>query len=203
MLEKLTNEQEAEIQNYLEKWLKVGYRTETQDVEMAKEFVHFLYDKFLSLPVPEIYFVDSPLAGQKLINKLDNDGVEPDKGSLQYYEPARENWWMSYFSKYDCVLNVLFPEEKSQFELFQKFLDYSENCHMMWALDKAVVICDFPVSINASKEIGLDSKFGPSVLYKDGYATYALEGTSMDKEDWERETAKYKSTLAGEIFKKI
>jgi hypothetical protein len=203
MIEKLTTQQESEIKTYFDKWLAIGYRTQTQDAEKAKEFVAFLYKNFLDLPTPEIHFVKSPMEGQLLINKLVNNIDKDSNQTFEYFEPARENWWMSYFSKYDYILNVLFPEKKPEFELFREFLNYSENCHTMWTFDQFAVVCDFPNGIETVPDVGIQSFFTPAISYRDGYGIYGLNGESMDKAEWEKETIKYKSSLATEIFKKV
>jgi hypothetical protein len=62
-INKLTKEQESLLPVYLDKWLKVGRRTETIDREKAKSSINFLYTEILKINKPKHYlFVDSPMA---------------------------------------------------------------------------------------------------------------------------------------------
>jgi hypothetical protein len=71
MIDKLTKEQEEKIPQYLNKWLDIGYRTETIDRTKASDFVSFLYSDILGMKVPsQLVFLDSPMACNLAINLL-------------------------------------------------------------------------------------------------------------------------------------
>ena len=203
MINSITPEQEAQVDVYLKKWLDVGYRTATTEPDKATKSVEFLYEQILDLKTPEIHFVKSPMEAQLLCNKLVN-GI--DAGStepLEYFEVARGNWWLSYYSFNDYLLNVIFPEKVAEFEKFTAFLEHSKHFHLLWTFDTFAVVCDFPSAINIDEESKLHSNFTGSLVYRDNYQIYAQNGTVMDKKEWNEVTKKYHSSLASEIFKKV
>lgn len=207
VIDKLTPEQEAQIEVYLNKWLSLGYKTEAMDVEKAKAAVDFIYTKLLNLPTPPIHIVQSPLEGQILCNKLarnvDARNLQPGE-TLEYYEMARSNWWMSSYAFYDYVLHVLFPEKSDEFPLFNEFLEHSHHLHFLWTFDEAAIICDFPSVINVEPVEGkLTATQTSSVVYRDGYEIFCYEGESMPKEEWMKVCAKFHSPLGQTIFQKI
>jgi len=73
MIEKLTPKQEKLVPKYLQKWLKVGYRTKTMDKAKVKKAVNFLYDNMKDKKRPKhIVYLDSPLACQLACNIIKN-----------------------------------------------------------------------------------------------------------------------------------
>lgn len=203
MINSITPAQEAQVDVYLKKWLDVGYRTETTDESKATDSVKFLYEEILDLKTPPIHFVKSPMEAQLLCNKLVN-GIEPgSKEPLEYFEVARGNWWLSYYSFNDYLLNVIFPEKIGEFTKFTAFLEHSKHFHLLWTFDTFAVVCDFPSAINIDEESKLHSNFTGSLVYRDDYQIYAQNGTVMEKKDWVEVTKKYHSSLATEIFKKV
>lgn len=203
MINSIDAKQEAEIAVYLKKWLDVGYRVETNDVVRADLAVKFLYEQILDTPVPTIHHVKSPMEAQLLCNKLVNNIVPGDKQPMEYFEVARGNWWLSYYSFNDYLLNVIFPEKKAEFTKFTEFLEHSKNFHLLWTFNTFAVVCDFPKAINIDEESKLHSNFTGALVYPDGYQIFAQSGNVMDQKDWLEQTKKYHSTLATEVFKKV
>jgi hypothetical protein len=203
-IDTLTAFQESQIQVYLDKWMEIGLRTEAMDKEEVTKYVKFLYEKILEISTPEIHFVQSPKAAQKLMNEIvnKNDGSDLSQ-PLEYFEPARGNWWMSHYSFNDYLLNVIFPEKKPDFANFEEFIELSKSTHLLWMFDTFAVVSDFPDRIGIDDNSKLGDKFLPSISYRDGYAIYADEGVQMKKSKWEEETLKFKSTLARLVFRKI
>lgn len=203
MIEQITPEQEAQVDVYLKKWLDIGYRTKTTDENKAKESVEFLYKEILEIKAPTIYFVKSPMEAQLLCNKLVNNIQEGSKEQLEYFEVARGNWWLSYYSFNDYLLNVIFPEKIPEFNMFTQFLEHSKHFHLLWTFDTFAIVSDFPSQINIDEESKLHSNFTGSLVYRDDYQIYAQNGTVLGKKEWFDQTKKYHSPLATEIFKKI
>ena len=203
MIDKITPQQESEIAVYLKKWLDVGYRTETTDPVKATKFIEFLYKNLLKIETPEIHFVKSPLEAQILCNKLVNGIDSGSNQKLEYFEPSRGNWWLSYYSYGDYLLNVLFPEKKPEFTLLEEFLENSKHCHFSWTFDTFAIVCDFPDNISINSENQLQDNLKAALSYRDGYGVFALDSKTMSKEEWEAKTIQFKSTLGSEIFKKI
>jgi hypothetical protein len=203
MINSITPEQESQVEVYLKKWLDVGYRTTTTDPVLAEAAVKFLYEQILDLKTPEIHYVKSPMEAQLLCNKLVNGILPGGSEPLEYFEVARGNWWLSYYSFNDYLLNVIFPEKIGEFTKFTEFLEHSKNFHLLWTFDTFAVVCDFPSAINIDEESKLHSNFTGALVYRDGYSIYSQNGNVMDKKDWLEITKKYHSSLATEVFKKV
>ena len=203
MIDKLTPQQEAQIQVYLKKWLDIGYRVDSIDKTKAVDAVHFFYEKILKISTPEIHFVSSPKQAQLLCNKLVHGINENSEKKVEYFNIARSNWWMSYYAFYDYVLHVLFPEKVNEFQQFTEFLEHSKNFHMLWTFDKFTIVCDFPCAINLDEEHKLHSNFTGALIYRDEYQLYSVNGETMKKDVWLDKTKQYHSSLGKEVFKKL
>src|SRR5574343_650733 len=69
MIMKLNKHQKEQINVYLDKWLKIGLRTERIDKNKAIEAANFFYRDILGKETPEIIILDSPMACQIELNK--------------------------------------------------------------------------------------------------------------------------------------
>src|SRR3990167_7076715 len=72
MIEKLTEEQERNLINFRDECLKIGLSTEPikRNITDHKELVDFIYKNYLGLPAPAIWYVDSPLMFNLVVNIL-------------------------------------------------------------------------------------------------------------------------------------
>ena len=155
------------------------------------------------MDTPEIHFVKSPMEAQKLCNLLVNGTPMDAKVKREYFEPSRGNWWISYYSYGDYLLNVLFPEKKPEFTLLEEFLEHSKHCHLAWTFDTFAIVCDFPSNISVNENKELHDNFNAALQYRDEYGVRAIDGKRMTKPEWEDAKIKYKSALAAEVFKKV
>lgn len=198
MIEKLTKEQEKKVPVYLNKWLKVGYRTKPIDKKKAKAAVNFLYDNMKGQKRPKYYvFLDSPLSCQLACNlikssKLDSTNLESNLESnlwsnlwsnqLEYFAIGGSSWWHSWLWHYDFILQELMPEKKKDFKLYTEFLKHSQEYHMVWLFPEICFISDFPKHILLNENKQLHSFDKPALHYRDGYSLFYSNGIQMKKE---------------------
>src|SRR3990167_6533823 len=72
MIEKLTEEQEKNLVNFRDECLKIGLSTEPikRNITDHKKLLDFIYKNYLGLPAPAIWYVDSPLMFNLVMNIL-------------------------------------------------------------------------------------------------------------------------------------
>jgi len=72
MIEKLTEEQERNLINFRDECLKIGLSTEPikRNITDHKKLLDFIYKNYLGLPAPAIWYVDSPLMFNLVMNIL-------------------------------------------------------------------------------------------------------------------------------------
>ena len=205
MINKLSQEQEAKIPEYLNYWLAQGRRVRTIDRERAKESINFLYTKILKIGKPKQYlFLDSPMAcqlflngssqlenqlenqlwnqlGNQLRNQLRNQLENQLRNQLgnqkmQFAWESETNWTHYHYWHYSYMLNELFPEKKKDFSLFLKYLEHSKHYHHIYLSPEIAVFSDFPKTINVDSTGRLDSSESKALEYRDGYGFYACKG---------------------------
>jgi hypothetical protein len=175
----LTKTEENKINTYLTKWLKNGRATKKTNKKKATEAMEFLYD-MVDKKMPEnVIFVSSPMEANLTIHKL--KGLT-DKDEVEVFYPTRSIHHISYYAHYDYVLNVLFPDKKPDFIKFEEFLKHSKNFFQCYMFDEVVIICDFPEVYNLNEQGQLHGDKKPSIVFRDGFKTFHLNGVSVTEE---------------------
>ena len=146
-INKLTKVQEQKMPIYLKKWLDNGYSTKPLNREKTAQSIKWLYE-FKNLNAPTLWFCESPLQVQLIINLLKNDLINlmPNlrdnlwtnlrdnlwnkKLKFEYFlSPAFESSWVAF---YDFVLNEIFPERKEKFSVFNsECIDFYMNTFLI------------------------------------------------------------------------
>ena len=179
LVKQLTKDQEAKIDVYLKKWLKIGKRTKPTDQTKAINAVKFLY-KMIDMEMPtDVRFVKSPLEANKLIHKLQG---KKKSEAVEYVYPTRSVYWLAYYGFYDYILNVIFPQEKNNFKLFTQFLKHSKEFFAVYMFDTVAIISEFPTEYNLNEQGQLHNDKGASMSFSDGFKLYNLNGVSVTKE---------------------
>jgi hypothetical protein len=92
-LEKLTKKQEELIPIVRQEWLDLFYKNKGEiNKELCKKQIGWLYKEFLNLPHPFVWFCDSPLMTQMIINLLN---IPKDGANLgaNLWANLRDNLW--------------------------------------------------------------------------------------------------------------
>src|SRR3990167_7204142 len=94
MIEKLTPEQEEKLIEFKNECLKIGLSTEPikRDAAEHQDLIDYIYKNHLSLPPPKIWYVDSPLMFNLILNFSFFDN-EKDNLRTNLEANLRTNLW--------------------------------------------------------------------------------------------------------------
>ena len=202
IIEKLTKEQEDQIPIYLKKWVDNGLSTKPLDETQAIEALKNIYKipnfegpkYFLFFRSPYECFVASNIFEKLLPEDTPEDQIKPlilkylennewkkQIKSLDNYSMIFGNieWDIGWTGFYDYVLNVLFPERKNEFKLFESYADSLTKIHIFLPFENVVFFSDRPTDINLNEEGKLHADLKPALKYADGYSIYSLNGVRV------------------------
>jgi len=168
-INKLTAEQEAQLEVYRDKWIKIGLSTERVNHDMAREAVELLYKCGGLEPPKEILFANGPKHAKKL---LGNRSVTE---SCVY--GSHEAAWLSF---YDYMQNVLGLDFGGKLD---GLCAVAKTCGWVSCYDTLAIIQDRPLHIKMDEDNRLHCENGPAILYDDGFAVYAWHGVRIPG-DW-------------------
>jgi hypothetical protein len=119
----------------------------------------------------------------QLLSQLNSQKIE------YFYETQANNWWYTgYYAFYDFVLNVLMPDKKSDFQLFEEFLGHFRQLHKSYFFEDLAIISDFPKEIHIDVAHRMHHETQAALIYRDTYSLYSLNGVQVPA--WAIETPK-------------
>ena len=104
-----------------------------------------------------------------------------------------------FLSFFDFFMNECAIKEC---EKLKPLMNLAENCGWWTPFEDVCILQEKPIEIHMENGL-LHNIFGPSVLYKDGFCVYSLNGERVSYDEWFEQTKPYHSELAREIFKKV
>jgi len=173
-INKLTPEQIARMDEYVEKCIAIGLNTDPVDLENAKIAVCKAY-RLAGLKEPtKFYVVDSPIAAVDFISKLDPSKKKNDIFSEMMYG-SMDISWLSYYKYFNEVVNLNLEEITGLIELSE---------HVGWynAFEDVVVFQHRPEYIKFDDNKRLHAENGPAIRYRDGFSIYSWHGISVPSE---------------------
>lgn len=180
-LETLTPEDEKNIVVFREKWLNLFYDNQEINYEQAKTQIKWLY-KFCSFGEPKIYFMDSPVGCQVLINTLKTDptlqNVNFDIKQAEekcYYGDVSDYGWVA---TYDMIQNMNFFTEYdwTNFNEFKKLLE--SGIYELYTFDEVCVVCRKP-KVTQDDQNRLHNEKGAAVIFGDGFDMFFWHGVNI------------------------
>lgn len=182
-IDKITDEQRAQMPGWVDKWVKVGLSTERAEFDRAEAAVRKAYE-FANLPQPkEILRVASPNAViQELEKRL--SGLKEAERKNQLRDALRNFsqgslWvnWVAYVTFFRDVLGW----ENDTLEKFAVCEELSLTCgHVWWDSDLAMIV-DRPTKILRDEQLRLHGENEAATQYIDGWGVYAWHGTVVPK----------------------
>jgi uncharacterized protein YoaH (UPF0181 family) len=172
MITKLTDEQQAKIPEYVEKWLAIGLSTKRVTQKVAEEVAHGYYEKILNKPTPEVIVAASPLSAWKKICKLcalpeNTEFVYP------YIDGQFSAGYFAFYNYINEVLGIKFNEQE-KYDWYQS----TSQVGLFYPLDDVCVVSDRPCAIHmVNKQLHADGM--PSIEYTDGFKVYSLHGVRV------------------------
>jgi hypothetical protein len=193
-LTKLTESQKARLSEirseYITKFLDGGYAARKINKEIALAVIEFVYS-IIKKPMPKVYVVSSPIAAQRLANKL--KGTEKKFYTFGTYLTMR---WASFYAYYDTFIEfgILDPNKFAKYFKLREFVH--SGIEFTIEFENAIIISQ--PAIYYKRENGrLHCLTGPACEWEDGYKIYAIRGRRMPS--WIFEKFKSK-TLTKEMF---
>lgn len=174
-IDSLTPEQEAKLEVYYNKWLKIGLNATKTTDEMkrkAEECIKKIYtnEKF---KIPEIIWVKSPMAGAKKCIELGDD-----KNNLIYScgYGSHDASWLGF---YDFMLTELRIKECEQ---LLPIMELAKVSGWWWPYENVCVVSQLPVDCIINKDGNLHNEDSPALKYEDDFCLYMLNGIEVP--DW-------------------
>jgi hypothetical protein len=212
-LEILTSEQEALIPIVRQEWLDLFFKNKGNlNKPVFEEQIEWLY-KRLNYKKPFIWYCDSPLMVQIIINiikktsqsstlveKNNNigDNIRANIGannmtfeSFSSYGNITDYGWVAFYD-YFRRLNY-FKYEWGDFLDFQKFL--KSGVYDFVAFKDIIFVSACPIEVHQDSNNRLHNTESPAVRFKDGYNIYAIHGRILSSWIWEK-----KDTITKEMF---
>lgn len=174
MIEKLTEEQEALLPVYRDKWLKVGLSTEKCDRAKAEKWVADAYKVAGFDPPRLISWAKGPLDLVGEYEKLTGDTFSP---SLVVHGSQEASW----LSLTDYYLNVLKKEECSP---AIPLMEIAKDCGWWIPLEEVAILSEKPVFLGFNEQKQLHSSERAAIEYLDGLKVFALYGITFEEADW-------------------
>ncbi len=202
MIDKLTPEQEARIQDYVVEFRALGTQTMQCDRPKAEDAVRRAY-AYMKYEEPQFIWLSNPQQGARLAADLVAlEGDEPAQWALVEKVRAKgikalgwkdteankkraseqigyasygsfEAYWVSFYAYIGEVLNV------GEKDLVQIVRDLVTHCGVYFTFDKLVIMTERPLSISFNQERQLHNQDGPALSYKDGFNVYAMNNIKM------------------------
>lgn len=168
MIESLTEEQEAQMDVYGDKWIEIGLATGPANRDECIKYAKIAYAKAGLPPPTKFIFTASPMDAIEKIEEITGE-ARPDILSGQMYG-NQDAYWLSY---YDYFLNVVGISECS---VLEGLFGVAKHCGWWSAYEDFAVFQDRPTEIHRNEEGNLHNESGPAVLYSDGFDVWCING---------------------------
>lgn len=204
---KLTSEQISKMDEYRDKWLKIGLSTEPCDFEKSKQAVIECY-KVAGLEPPKYFYLfDSPLSAAYAASLLKDtrlDNKVRDQVGAQVREQVREQVWEQVWDQvWEQVRDQVWDQVGAQvygchdanwlgfYDFFIRetsvtnvdklnpLIELAKYCGWWAPYKNAVVFQNRPVSIKFDAAKLLHCENGPAIKYRDGFSVYSWHGVRV------------------------
>ena len=175
-IEKLTPEQEKDLEQFRDEWLKIGLSTEPADFESAKVVIADFYQR-LGKEKPQFYCLPSPAACAAKIGEI--DGKPPTNYSSSSFFGHTESHWIAYYL-FAQRIGVEYPEKNS--ELLRCWATLAKSIGWWTPYEGHCFISDRPRVVRFDNEKRLHREDGLAIEYSDGWGVAAWHGTRVPRE---------------------
>ena len=169
MLEKLTAAQESKIEQYRDDWIKKGTCT-NQSTDADFELCLVAVEALVEQPLKGLIVCDSP-------DDMVKRGADKDKIFSESTYGQWEASWLSYYKFFRDECDIELDDRLKHFLLLAE--------HTCWVYveqsTEVLYLCQKPVEVHMVNGL-LNNEDGPSVLFKDGFAVYSLEGHRVNEQ---------------------
>jgi len=175
MIEKLTKDQEAKLETYKDKWLKIGLDTSPIEKRKVRKIIGEIYKASELEPPKKIIWAKSPMDAIKIACKETGD-EDPISHINNFCYGSHEASWLSFYNycaevfKLDCC-DPLTPS-----------MELAKYCGWWLPYDNLAILSEKPCEIHINEANVLHKDGGPAIKYSDGFAIWALNGVRVPQE---------------------
>lgn len=176
-IETLTAEQEALLPVWRAKYMKVGWNTDPSDRPRAEKGMRALYRrmKMEHADAPDLFiWVDSPLAAVELIRKLNGSTV-----SLTGTDGQLDAYWLAFYTYAEEIGADIKEEDRTQLHEWEDVIVSTGPCY---PFEGHCIMTERPKVATFDDNELLHGENGPALLYRDGFAVYAINGIRTTKQ---------------------
>lgn len=185
---KLTDEQLVQLEEYKEHWLAIGRSTKDYNHEEIEEVVKRIYGK-QDLPNPEIVHCDSPfsiLVCYAVYEALKEKGLDRTRENIlteidlideipnvyDFCYGSLDAHWLGFYDYFDRVLKI------EGLEIIHDLIDMAK---VNWWLpfEEVCFISRNPLEYHFDDDNNLHNDYGPAIRYKDGFSIYCVHGVNI------------------------
>ena len=175
MIDKLTDEQSAQIDVYRDKWIDIGLSCKPMNFESAKVAMIRAYET-AGLPSPtQFHAVASPTAAIELIQKLDSNLSAKDIFN-EFIYGCYEAGWLSYYEYFKDVCDI------QDCAKLDGLTEYAKHAGWASVYEDVVVIQDRPEHILFDDQGRVHSETDVAIKYRDGTGVYMWHGVRVPAE---------------------
>jgi len=177
VIESLTPEQEAKMDEYAEYWEKVGLDTSPANRVDAEKTITRIYE-LIGKKQPEFIWVNSYEEACKAISEGSGTDV---RAQNNFFSGQHHAGWSGWYRYYKEVLGIKF--EKEDMELAELWTALSISCGWWWPFEGVVVCCEKYKNIQLDDNGELHCEDGYAVSYRgDAGGEFFWHGVSVSSQ---------------------
>lgn len=202
-LNSMTPEQEAQMIEYRQNWMKIGHSSDPLDLYKVEEIAEKLYG-LIDKSKPSIVRCQSPWQmvmtiaafkeigmvkgsnlGDNLWNNLGDNLSEIVRQEYSWWT-FYGSWYLYWLSFYDFPRKFLRPEiySKKGNEQLDTWIDLAHNVAGWAAYEGVFFVCERPTVLKLDSNNRLHCTDGPAIQYVDGLEFYYLHGIYIENTEY-------------------
>lgn len=182
IIEKLTEQQEQDLIDYREEWLRVGRSTGAIDIDETKAVLADFY-KFMGKPAPRFVVFASPeqccIGLPLFLRALGKKDERPlREQALEVYRSRyAQRWWTGWvaFYRFAEQLGVVYPKKQS--DLLAQWERLSKACHWFFPFENWCVLSRGPTVMDLDQH----GRIHGGIEYADGTGVWAYHGVRVPR----------------------
>lgn len=170
MIKELTAEQEAQLEAYKDKWIKIGLECGPCNIDECVKYAKMAYES-AGLKFPKkVLHAKNPIEAAQMAKDAGCESKNP-VSDMMY--GSHDAGWLSF---YDYLYEVVGIKEV---EPLLGLIGLAKHCGWWAAYDECVIFQDRHLKILRDDEARLNNESGPAVEYGGGLKVYAIGGIRL------------------------
>lgn len=175
VIDKLTPEQEVQLEVYYKRWLAVGLQTGPREHEKIEAALRKVYECGGCKPPQEFIWGCSPLATAKLVDEAAGKSAG---GSSSACYGTHDASWLGFYSYMREVLGLV---EETQ-ELIGLMEAAEAGASWFWPFENICFVSELPSEIHMDEQGRLHCPTGPALSYGNDLEVYAWHDTLVPED---------------------